>query len=313
MRFKNIIKPVAFVGIFIIILSSLSPFFRQAISKKAIEIEPQNTIDYLVMGDSEVATSISPMEIWNKYGFSGYNLGAPAQRLQETYYSLKKALKSQKPQVVLLETNAAYRAFGVNGEINKLLGSIFKNNFEIYKNHNKWKDFNSTNSQNDSEKSKRTKTNILRGFRYDEKIEPYTKGPYVKKTDTVEEIPKVPMYYLDKIVELCKKNDIQLILYTVPSPVNWNYKRYNGIKDFAERNKLPLLDLNLKAEELGIDWSKDTYDKGDHLNFFGAQKVTNYIGNYLAENTKLIDHRKDEKYSFWNDIWKEYLKITNKN
>ena len=108
-------------------------------------------------------------------------------------------------------------------------------------------------------------------------------------------------------------NDIQLILYTVPSPVNWNYKRYNGIKDFAERNKLPFLDLNLKTEELGIDWATDTYDKGDHLNFFGAQKLTSYIGNYLSENSKLIDHREDEKYLFWNDIWKKYLKITNKN
>ncbi|MDM8313053.1 MAG: hypothetical protein SO128_13880 [Clostridium cadaveris] len=310
MRFKNIIKPVAFVGIFLIILGSLSPFFRQVISKKAIEIEPQNTIDYLIIGDSEATTSISPMEIWNKHGFTGYNLGAPAQRLQETYYSLKNALKNQKPQVVLLETNATCRAFGVNGEINKLFGSIFKNNFEVYKNHNKWKEFN---SQNDSEKSKRIRTNILRGFRYDEKIEPYTKGPYVRETDAVEKIPKVPMYYLNKIVELCKENDIQLILYTVPSPVNWNYKRYNGIKDFAERNKLPFLDLNLKTEELGIDWATDTYDKGDHLNFFGAQKLTSYIGNYLSENSKLIDHREDEKYLFWNDIWKKYLKITNKN
>lgn len=310
MRFKNIIKPIAFVGIFIIILNSLSPFFRQAISKKAIESEPINTIDYLVIGDSEAYTSISPMEIWNKYGFTGYNLGGPAQRLQETYYSLKKALESQKPRVVMIETNSAYRAFGITVEIDKILKSIFKNNFEVYKNHNKWKEFN---SQNDSEKSKRIKTNILRGFRYDEKIEPYTKGHYVKETDAVEKIPKVPMYYLNKIVELCKEKDIQLILYTVPSPVNWNYKRYNGIKDFAERNKLPFLDLNLKTEELGIDWAKDTYDKGDHLNFFGAQKLTSYIGNYLSENSKLIDHREDEKYSFWNDIWKKYLKITNKN
>lgn len=313
MRFKNIIKPVIFIGIFLIILSALSPFFREAISKKAIESEPPNTIDYLVIGDSEATTSISPMEIWDKHGFTGYNLGDAAQRLQDTYYSLRKVLKSQKPRVIMLETNAIYRISGVTDEMNKILRGIFKNNFEVYKNHNKWKNFDSNNSKNDSEKAKRTRVNILRGFRYDTNIKPYTKGPYVKETDIVEKIPKVPLYYLNKIVELCKKNDIQLILYTVPSPVNWNYKIHNGIKNFAQENKIVLLDFNLKIKGIEIDWDKDTYDAGDHLNFNGAQKITNYVGDYLQENTKLIDHRKDEKYSFWNNIWEKYLDVKNKN
>lgn len=313
MRFKNIIKPIAFVGIFLIILSSLSPFFRQLISNKAIEIESKNTIDYLVIGDSEAATSISPMQIWDKHGFVGYNLGGPAERLQKTYYSLKKVLKSQKPRVVMLETNSAYRNFGVTGEINKILKAIFKNNFAVYENHIKWKDFSFTNLKNDDKKVQRPKSNILRGFHYNSEVNPYTKGPYVKETDSIKKIPMIQLHYLNKIVELCKKNDIQLILYTAPSPVNWSDDRQNGIKRFAEENKLPFLDLNLKIDELGINLESDTYDAGDHLNFSGAQKVTNYIGNYLSENTKLIDHRKDEEYSFWNDIWKEYLKITNKN
>lgn len=312
MKFNNIIKPIAFISIFFIILSILSLFFLKETPKNDIGFEEKNTIDYLVIGDSEAYTSISPMEIWNKYGFTGYNLGVPGQRLQKTYYSLKKVLKNQKPKVIMLETNSAYRVFGVYEETNKILRSILENNFAVYKYHNRWKKFNFINNGKANANINKSKTNILKGFRYNNKVKSYIKGSYVKETDVIEKINEIPMYYLNKIVKLCNENNIRLILYTSPSPVNWNYKKHNGIEVFAKENKLPLLDLNLKNDELKIDWLKDTYDKGDHLNFSGAKKVTNYIGNYLAKNTNLIDHRQDKKYESWNDLWKKYLKIINK-
>ena len=61
------------------------------------------------------------------------------------------------------------------------------------------------------------------------------------------------------------------------------------------------LDMNLKTEELQIDWEKDTRDGGDHLNFAGATKVTAFLGSYLKGNYALSDHRQDEVYSSWNE------------
>ncbi|MDU1313102.1 MAG: hypothetical protein E6940_03465 [Clostridium septicum] len=309
MRFNKIIKPIAFIGIFLIILSVFSAFFVKKTTKEGIGIEEKNTIDYLVIGDSEAYTSVSPIEIWNKHGFTGYNLGVPGQTMQEVYYSLEKALENQIPKVVLLETNAAYTTFGMYVEANRIFENIVKNNFEIYNYHNRWKDISFINQENDDKKLKKPDGNILKGSNYSIKVNAYVKGPYIKETDSVEKIKKVPMYYLNKIVELCNEKNIQLILYTSPTPVNWTYEKHNSIEAFAKENKLPLIDLNLKNDKLRIDWSKDTYDTGDHLNFFGAKKVTNYIGDYLSKNTNLIDHRKNEKYSSWHETWDEYLKL----
>lgn len=312
MKFKNVIKPVAFIAIFLIILSTLSLFFQKYNSQKGIEYEKKNTIDYLVLGDSEAFTSISPMEIWNKHGFTGYNLGAPGERLQKTYYLFDKVLKNQKPKVVLLETNSAYRGFRISKEINEISRDFLKNYFAVYEHHNRWKSFKFTSEKSNNVKSRPSEVNILKGFRCNTKIESYKKGNYIRKTKKTKEIPKVPRYYLNKIIELCNKNDIQLILYTVPTPVNWSYEKHNAINNFAKENKLPLIDLNLKNDVIKMDWIKDTYDNGDHINFYGSKKVTNYMGNYLEKNTSLIDHRKDKKYEYWNDSWKEYLNLISK-
>ena len=55
-----------------------------------------------------------------------------------------------------------------------------------------------------------------------------------------------------------------------------------------------------------IDWSRDAFDGGDHLNLFGCQKMTKYLGNYLADNCGLTDHRKDPAYQNWEDLLPAY-------
>ncbi|GAB6168450.1 hypothetical protein JCM1393_09100 [Clostridium carnis] len=312
MRFKNIIKPIIFISIFLLILITLTPFFVKNTVGKGIEFEEKDTIDYFVIGDSEAYTSISPMEIWNKYGFAGYNLGLSGQRLQEIYYLLERAIENQTPKVVMLETNAIYTSFKMYDETTRVVQSILGNNFKIYQYHNRWKDFTFGIAKNNNTNSNKEKINIMKGFHYNNKIKPYTKGNYINKTDEVKEIKKVPLYYLDKIVELCKEKNIQLILYSAPTPHNWTYEKHNGVKNFAKENNLPLIDLNLKNDELKIDWLKETYDKGDHMNFSGAKKVTDYMGEYLSKNTNLIDRRQDKEYESWNETWKKYLNKINK-
>ena len=53
-----------------------------------------------------------------------------------------------------------------------------------------------------------------------------------------------------------------------PTPKNWDYRRHNGVSDYAAKKKLPFLDMNLLEKELNMDWDRDSRDEGDHLNTY---------------------------------------------
>ena len=75
----------------------------------------------------------------------------------------------------------------------------------------------------------------------------------------------------------------------------------------ADSLGITYLDLNLMPEEVPIDWETDTKDKGDHMNITGARKVSDFMGQWLAETGLFEDKRSWEAYSQWNVFLQEYL------
>ena len=61
------------------------------------------------------------------------------------------------------------------------------------------------------------------------------------------------------------------------------------------------IDGNTGADKVDIDWRIDTRDKGDHMNYTGACKVTDWLGDYL-NRTKLVESRRnDERCKEWDN------------
>ena len=321
MKTKNMMKAILFFsGLFIVMCAVsylLIPYnsVENGLYKKNSSIlnEPRNTIDYVTIGDSECSTSISPMEIWDAYGYTGYNCGLPAQRLQDTYYLLEKLLKKQSPKVVLLETNAFYRDFKYISALETSFEETAKNIFPVYKYHNNWKYFHLYMLKAIGQKVKQDPVTVYKGYLHSSTVTPYKNGPYVKETSDVLEIGEQPLFYLNKIEELCREKNNELILYSAPSPKCWTYSKHNSSAAYAKENQLAYLDLNLDIDALNIDWLQDTRDGGDHMNYYGAKKVSAYLGKYLYEHAKLKDHREEEKFAGWNREMKNYIKMTQQN
>ncbi len=268
----------------------------------AIQKEPENTVQVLVLGDSESYTTVSPMQLWKETGIPAFVCGQSGQKPQETYYMLKTALETQSPRVVLLETHALYNKEKKINAVQNVVREAGNYIFPVFRLHDIWKA--GFSGKHYSGKS-------YKGFEIRAAVQPYKGGAYMKPTEEKEPVPEFSDFYLCRILELCRAHNAELVLYSGPSPVNYDYRRHNGLKEAAEEYSLAYVDLNL--EEIGIDWDKDTLDKGDHLNIFGAQKVTSYLGKYLRENFGLEDLRNEEQYQSWNreaeNFMEQYCKI----
>lgn len=306
---KMLKRSISFFLILVIILAGCSFWTECGVRKVADQIqgrnrpvamisaEPEKTIDVLVLGDSESYNSISPMQMWQEHGITTYVCGQGGQRIQEAYYMLKTALKTQSPKVVLLETNELFRNPGTFKNMQISLAEPLRYYMPVFRYHNLWK----------TAFDERKPENIdYKGFSIRDAVAAYQGKEYMKETKEAEIMSPFVQFHLELIRKLCDENGAQLLFVSAPSPTNYNYKKHNAVQEYADQYDIIYEDLNLKVEELGIDWNKDSQDRGDHLNVLGAEKFTKYLGQYLTENYDLEDHRGDENYTDWDRMAKQY-------
>ena len=106
--------------------------------------------------------------------------------------------------------------------------------------------------------------------------------------------------YFEKIVQLCKENNVELIVVSVPSPKNWSDARHDTIQELCKQYDVTYYDLNKLDNVLALDWTTDTLDRGDHLNMNGSKKVNAYFGKILKEKYHIPDHRGEADYAIWD-------------
>ena len=116
------------------------------------------------------------------------------------------------------------------------------------------------------------------------------------------EFSEICYHYLDKMTALCKENDIELVLIKAPSLYpHWYDEWDEQMRAYAEENDLYYINFLDYTDEIGIDYSTDTYDGGLHLNLSGAEKMSEYFGRILTEKYNLRDHREDaELKKIWD-------------
>ena len=282
---NKIIKSAVFLLILFILLIILSFIMipknntkeagMENINANGILGEKENTIDVLVVGDSEAYASIIPMKIWKEYGFTVYDCSSSEQTLVQSIQYVQEALKTQNPKIIILEANNIYRTESMENTLYEIAGKILP----IIQYHNRWKSLTGNDLVN---------------------------TPNYTYTEDLNPIPRSNKIYVKMINEYCKKNNIKFIIMSMPSTRNWKYANHNAVKAFAKQENIEFVDCNMEKDKINIDWKNDTRDGGDHLNFNGAKKVTAYIGNYLKNLNILEDHRQDEKYSSWNEELNQY-------
>ena len=319
MKYIKMILPalltVAATGLLLLYLSNLTApknntqdAGHDAWAAYGFEAEPADTIDAVILGDSESRTNVSPMEMFHIAGFTSYCCGINQENLSEAYEMLKLVFRYQSPKLVILDCNCIFSSFDWKDALMTSAESVFP----VIRWHDRWKDLTpedlTTVSQYTSREVRKGYYHAMRSNAAPAEMTDI----YMEKSDDREPIGAINRHYVKKIDSFCKKKGASLLLLATPSAKNWNYAKHNACMDLSQQLGIAYLDLNLMPEEVPIDWSKDTRDEGDHLNNDGMKKVCDWLAPYLKETYQLPDHREDPAYAgSWTDLYAEYTEVIN--
>ncbi|MCM1285868.1 MAG: hypothetical protein NC213_05160 [Acetobacter sp.] len=274
----------------------------------AVIDEKENSIEIVCVGNSNLYSGFSPLDLWNEYGYTSTICASARQTVEESYNLVMQIFKTQKPNLVIIETDML---FDHNPD---------KKNFceKSYK----YKDFlqrtNPILLQQDIESiisivySGDNKQINTHGYRYSSKICKITYANYMKVTQNSEEITPDNKDNMDKLISLCKTYGCQILFIEMPSISSWNYERYRSVATYAEENNIDFLDFNILYDKLMIDSSQCYRDNGNHLNYYGAKSVTTYIGKIIKDKYSIENLKKNCKYNYWNDNYKQFERYKSK-
>lgn len=281
---------------------------------------PKNTLDVLYLGSSHAFSCISPEDIYKDYGITGYVQASSCQRIWQSYYYLLETLEYQAPKVVVLDVFTMFDG-GAQSEpfnreaIDKMRFSRAKleaiqmavrlnlqvENFESYilpiiRYHDRWEELEAKDYRWFFDDSNIISKGFLPRIGVNQTEFNYTDY----QTSNVQglEIPALCKEYLEKIKQICDENGITLVLVKYPTCL-WDLSKAQAVDKWATDNGVAYLDYNSNEElreKVGIDWTVDTLDAGNHLNYDGAMKMSKVFGEYLIQNFEFSANKGTDVY-----------------
>lgn len=306
---NKFVRAAAFLGILLVLLVLLSVLMQPKDNTEADGIhnemphgilgEPENTLDLVIVGDSTALCAISPLNLWNETGIAAHVCARGDNKMFYTYEFAEAALEHQQPKMLMLEADALYTGVGRT----EILRNKFERLLSIFRYHDRWKDLHLRDL---NPRVEYTHTSDTKGYSYRDEIEYGFWPGYMSDWGEHAGIQKENKQYARDILQLCREHGVQMVLLSVPSSINWNYARHQGAAAFAEELGIPYIDMNLPEDLVGIDWTVDTMDAGNHLNYTGAAKATHWLAAWLQNTNLFPDHRTDPKYDSWNQAWEDF-------
>lgn len=326
------IRIVCFLSLCICIMYYLSNVFTIAQLEEyptrngfwqTVNAEDDNTIDMMFVGDSSVMHAINPMQIWRDSHITSFVMSYSVMKPQEAYFDLKKLFNKQSPKYVFMESQFLVTLEKDNFDyfINDTQNLVDFCNDEItgeidyylpvMKYKSAWK---STHFSDFTTKHPEAINSIYKGYKYSPEIQPFT-GQHTSEAEGVAVYKYSGDKYFDKIYNLCKDNDCQLVLMTMPQGSVWNKKLHDKIEKLAEKYDVNYYDFDINLEKWIPDfsWNTDTKDGGGHLNYSGATKVTSVLSKDLISKLHIGESvLSDSQAKKWNDDMEAFYSIVNK-
>ncbi len=286
---------------------------------------PEDSVDVIVLGSSHAQYSFVPSFFYEDTGLYSYVLGSAFQPLKVSYQMLREALKTQNPEMVILEvytacldeetvndTRYTIAEYQMRGEekyntINFIEDEDKRKEYynDFLNNHNNWKNIESI----DELLSVNSDISSLFGYVENNVYLPVDNYWYSFKYDEDLDISlkEDDLNAFNDIYSLCQEKDIELLLYMVPmdnmTEVAQSY--LHKVWDWANERDINYIDFLSNDEKMDI--RSVIHHDGFHAHTNGASYITNMLSNYINDNYQFNSHSANDKLE---DLYKssvEYL------
>lgn len=331
----------------LLILGAAQEYFLARLDNDQIRIEgfykeEQNSLDVCFIGSSECYAGFSSVQAYKETGITSYPFCTEGNPIAMAKYELKEVLKTQNPQLIIIEINGA--VYNKEADILKLpllhktLDSIpmsknkidaiqaiipEENRAEFYlpfiKYHGAWDDY--------KKHSKWAKSKFemqLRGYSLLKASSVYattsTDGTdknklippaELKKDDKTLELNEKAEYFLKDLLQYCKDEKLDNVVFArlphiVDKKQTNRFRRTNRAGEIIEEYGFDFINLEKNQIDIGLDWNKDFYNC-DHMNINGQEKFTKYFCNLIQNDYGVKPHTLTESQKKkWDDCVEFY-------
>ncbi len=277
--------------------------------------------DVLFVGNSTIMDGVIPAELWNAHGISSYILCAEYNDMDREPMMLRMALDYCKPRLVVLNVD---NYWGKSEPENTLVGyhefvdafplseTKIRTVFELYPDnesraqlllplyiyHDRWKELGTNDFR------KRNQSRLFKGYELTlEREEINPAAPVSPRNGTLMD-GAYGIESIKTIVSLCRERGMDVLLVTVPYEANEEEMVLTaGIHKLAAELDVPYINFFDRMEL--FDTTTDFKDI-NHVNLFGAEKVTEMLGEYMKAHYDLPDHRNEEAFASWHEDYEDY-------
>lgn len=315
---KQIFRVIASVLIIVLVLwflqRLLMPKYMSGITEGAMIAEyykEEKDHDVVFIGDCELYENISPAVLWEEYGINSYIRGSAQQLIWQSYYLMEETLKYEKPDVIVFNVlsmkynepqKEEYNRMTIDGmkwsmsKVNSILASMTEEEsfvdyvFPLLRYHSRWSEITEEDFNYFWEKD----TVSFNGYYMRVDVRPAENVPGGRVLADYN-FGDNAYSYLDKMVELCEENEVELVLVKAPSLYPYWYDEWEvQMENYAAEHGLKYYNFLEVTDEIGLDFMTDTYDAGLHLNLSGAEKMSMYFGKILQEECGLENRQGEE-------------------
>ena len=275
---------------------------------------PKDTFDVAFFGTSLVMYGVYPLELYQEYGMAAYNFGTGNQSVLASYLLAKEVIEKDHPSLIVLDCSRAWSDDQqmdspyihyitdsmpyLNRNRIDMIDQLARKEedkkpllFPLIAYHSRWEELTYEDAIPQAKE-------MVYGARVTGRVT--TSEAFEEPEITRGLLPDNTREIIEKTIQLCRDNDTEILLTTMPVLGKNKYFWQGGynnrmsvaqdLKELAEENGVKYADYLSQAMSLGFDLEKDSYD-GEHLNRWGCLKFNKLLGAYIKENFDIPDRR----------------------